>query len=160
MPAKARVLEGREGAEMTDTPKLTIIADPDDEFKLCYCTKAWAYFTTLDPAEQLGDDWHRRSDFENSPPYEPSYDMDFDESGKPKWRIKKVAWDGEFDLPNSWERSAYSIEEVNRGFCAWLVPARYGPPNSLAKPIPAGTTLNEFRRLIRLHGGRVYEERT
>lgn len=137
---------------------MNLVTHPDDDFKLCYCTKTWAYFTTLDPISQQGDDWHKRSDFENSPPYEPGCDDDFNEDGSPKWRIKKVAWDGEFDLPNEHQRSTYSIEEVNRGFHPWLVPARYGPPNPIAKPIPAGTSLREFKRLIRLHGGKVYEE--
>lgn len=134
----------------------------DDDFKLCYCNRSLAYFSTLDPEKVLGDDWHKQSDFENSPPYYPSphHKEDHDENGNPKWNIKKLAWEGEFDRPNEWDRSAYTVEEINRGFCAWLVPSRYGSPRPEAKPIPAGTTLPEFRCLIRLGGGKVYEETT
>lgn len=124
----------------------------DDDFKLCYCTESWAYFTTLDPEKQEGDDWHKRPRSLNSgPPYE---DYQAPQGAEPRWRLKKVAWESNHELADDNQ----TAERINQGNSAWLCLDAYGCCPKDAKPIPAGTTLPEFRRLIKLAGGKVYEE--
>jgi hypothetical protein len=116
---------------------------------LCYVDKPWAYFTSKPLAEQWGDDW-------GDCPYEHNAETPYeDEPGQ----ILKVAYDGKFDEPCEWHsgNSPWSVERINQGACAWLVPARYGNAPPEARPIPAGVTIDEFRRLIALGGGKVYE---
>lgn len=141
---------------------------------LCYVRGCWAFFTTQPLESQSGDGWHKRP-YEHNADEPYAYHPDSDGVGcvcldpnsgrrlygpkgcgepghvpeRPKepWEIVKVAWEGPFETPAAWHlNSPYSVEGINRGDVAWLRPG-----------ISAGTTLAEFRRLVWLAGGRVYE---
>lgn len=140
--------------------------NPSD-FKLCYVTGCWAYFTTQDLDKQWGDDWNDAPYEHNAgEPYSPqkSYSratrtpdgITWEErsdytDGEPNWVIKKVAFDGWWDQPcENHLNSPYSVQSINKGAVAWL----YNPSKKVA--IPAGTDLVTFYQLIREGDGEVY----
>ena len=88
-----------------------------------------------------------------------------EEGHKPKppverWEVVRVAWDGPFETPadRAGCNSRYSVEDINSGAVAWLVGSAWDDPTP--PPIPAGTTLSEFKRAMRAAGGNVYVEET
>lgn len=123
-------------------------------YKLCYVEDCWAWFTTQDLDKQWGDDW-------NDAPYEhnagnPYSYSDYDkQKGRPEWKLMKLAFDAPMETPAQrmvYGNSRYSVEQINRGDVAWL-----RPTEKEGKPIHAGCTPEEFKELIRLVGGTVYE---
>lgn len=141
---------------------------------LCYIEGSWAFFTTQKLENQWADDWND-SPYEHNAgrPYSPcwhrsspdaplcqceSCKRDWD-GDKPRWEIIRVAWEGPFVAPNDGcLNSSFSVEQINRGDIAWLRPEPYADKSSKIKPIPAGTTLEEFKKLVRDAGGKVYVE--
>ena len=122
-----------------------------DDPVLCYIDEPWAYFTTQALEDQWGDDW-------DDAPYEhnaeaPYEDWGMYEEGKPQWRIVKIALDGPFETPSDAAMSC-SVQEINRGDVAWLIPSWAARDD--VKPIPAGTPLSEFKRLVKAAGGTIY----
>lgn len=137
-----------------------------NELKLCYVDGNFAYFTTQELSEQWGDDW-------NDAPYEHNAGWpatpfrhykggcdclackrDWNEDGTPKWIIKKVAFDGPFDLPcDGYHNSPYSVQEINAGAVAWL----YHEDSNTS--IMAGTSIDDFMKLVIDAGGRLYVEK-
>lgn len=88
----------------------------------------------------------------------PSCLEDWDEDGKAKWSVTKVAFDGDFEPPDfGLTNSRYSVQQINAGVVAWLKTGSWRAECQIV--IPAGTTLDEFRQLIYAGGGKVYEER-
>jgi len=114
--------------------------------KLCYVEGAWAYFTEkpiTGEGCQWGDDW-------DDAPYEHNAGEPYDAEN-----IVKVAWDGPLETPGCWEtNSQYSVERINAGAAAWLTSCRWNSRPIVT--IPAGTTLNEFIKLVESAGGNVY----
>ena len=125
------------------------------EFKLCYVTYGWAWFTTAPLEQQWGDDW-------DDAPYEHNCGTPYEwyprkVNPQEPYKLLKVAFEAQLDEPDEgYSNSPYSVRDINRGDVAWLRPSRYGHPEN-AKPIPAGVSLQEFRELIWLAGGNVYE---
>lgn len=120
---------------------------------LCYVDKPWAYFTTRALERQEGDDW-------DDVPYEHNAEPPYEYRGMPReepWEIVKVAWDGPYDTPADLYglNSPWSVDAINEGCIAWLIPQSWND-NPGAKPIPAGTTLREFVRMMEEAGGTVY----
>jgi hypothetical protein len=122
---------------------------------LCYIEETWAYFTTRPLAKQWGDDWGDAPYEHNAgPPYE--YDNHDKKMGADPWEIVKVAWDGDFDAPDAlYDNTPYSVEKINAGAVAWLTSCQWNTSQPLIV-IPAGTTLEDFKRLVVEGGGRVY----
>ena len=124
----------------------------DSDLKLCYIDDNWAWFTTLDVAEQWGDDW-------NDAPYECnagnpySWNETRGARGEKPWDLKKIAFEGPFDTPSSWGSSRWSVQDINTGTIAWLWTDDDPHVN-----IFAGTTLPEFIELVLKAGGKVYME--
>lgn len=145
----------------------------DGDYRLCYVDRQWAYFTTQPLEEQWGDDWDDAPYEHNAgEPYLPSesfsrYNRETKQfepgtdyvDGLPPWDIRKAAYEAALETPAELANgnSAYSVEMINAGAVAWLAPDRWSAKAG-AKPIMAGTTLPEFRRLVREGGGKVYEE--
>lgn len=130
-----------------DKSTIELLAEP----VLCYVEKNWAYFTNLPLEYQIGDDW-------DDAPYEHNagepYPWREGYSDEPKYTIIKLAFSAPMIEPSEHLfNSPYSVDAINRGDIAWLRP-EYAPP--AAKPIPAGTTVSEFVRLIKLADGEVY----
>ena len=129
------------------------------DFRLCYVDGAWAYFTTQPLDKQWGDDWNDAPyEYNAGTPYE--YGEHDRKQGRDPWELCKCAFDGYWDTPEtehfnnpySHFNSPYSVEAINGGAIAWLRQTHRG----ININIPAGTTLDEFIRLIELGGGRVY----
>jgi len=117
--------------------------------KLCYIEVNFAYFTTQDLKDQLGDDWNDAPYEHNAgAPYEwnPKRDKD-----KTAWTITKVAFDGYFNTPETGRiNSQYSVQDINRRVVPWLF--------NNAVVIHAGVSIEEFKSLVLLGGGSVYEK--
>ena len=128
----------------------------EQESVLCYVSLPWAYFTTANLSQQWGDDW-------NDAPYEHNAGQPYEwapymaENGIQPYSITKVAFDAYNLLTPDYGtiNINYSVEGINAGVIPWL---RHDNPKWCKHRviIPAGTTLQEFIRLIHETGGQVY----
>lgn len=108
---------------------------------LCYVDPPWAYFTTLPLSEQWGDDWDDAPYEHNaSPPHGPE--------------VVRVAYYSCHSTPAALCRSnsRYSVQQINSGAVAWLA-AEFEKD---VQPILAGTTLQDFVKIIHASEGVVY----
>jgi hypothetical protein len=116
---------------------------------LCYVEGAKkAYFTTASLGKQWGDDWGDSPYFCNAgEPY--AY-----RPGVEPYEIHTLFFDADLDTPehDRW----YSVEQINSGVTPWLKESY----KEGGIEIWAGTTLSEFRHLIRRAGGEVYVKET
>lgn len=115
---------------------------------LCFVKEPWAYFTTQSLKKQWGDDW-------NDAPYEHNAGEPYLPHGDEKsWEIIKVAWDGDFDTPDSYVANTnWSVEDINNKCVPWLASASFMDRRIC---IWAGTRLPVFKKLIKKGGGDVY----
>lgn len=124
--------------------------------KLCYiCPRdRFAWFTSLPLELQWGDDW-------NDAPYEHNAGDPYSEhkeDGKYlPHHLLKVAWDGPFSTPAdlAGSNSSWSVQGINRGCVAWLVPDGWGAKDD-ARPIHAGASIIGFIEAVERAGGHVY----
>ncbi len=88
---------------------------------LCYIGGRCAYFTTQALNKQWGDDWDDAPYEHNAEvPYEPHV------AGE-DWEITRVVFEAPLDTPDAGvSNSGYSVEMINRGDVAWLVPDQWG----------------------------------
>ena len=126
------------------------------EHVLCYVTHNIAMFTNLPLEHQTGDDW-------NDAPYEhnagdPYHWSPSERNPLPKYEIKYLRFEVEMETPADIANgnSHYSVDDINAGAVAWLSRGRYSYDNN-QKPIQAGVTIQEFKRLIWQNGGEIYE---
>lgn len=125
------------------------------DLKLCYVKGPWAYFTSIEVTKQWGDDW-------DDAPYEHNAGEPYDDHVDPEKRnhvpheVMKVAWEGPYETPadRAGSNSPWSVQAINRGDIAWLIPSRW--EKTSAEPIHAGTLLGDFIRKVREAGGVVY----
>lgn len=129
---------------------------PMSEFKLCYVDGNFAYFTTQELDKQWGDDW-------DDAPYEHNADLPykFDSHDKDRgvepWEIAEVCFDADLETPATCAyqgNSRYSVKAINAGAVAWLVTPKWRSGEFVA--INAGVTIDEFKRLVRKAGGKIY----
>lgn len=117
---------------------------------LCYVSGHFAYFTTQALDMQWGDDW-------NDAPYEHNAGIPYDwqeDDEEPRWDIIVLMWVGDFATPDEYHiNSPYSVEMINRGDVAWLRPEKWVTGG---RPIPAGTTISEFKKRIKEVGGCIW----
>jgi hypothetical protein len=144
-------------------------------YKLCYVKGAWAYFTNKEIKDQWGDDWNDAPYEHNAgEPYKPCWHnepehiakrgktcqceickRDWNDDGSPKWRILKVAFDGNFSAPcETRYNSPYSVEAINAKAIAWLM--GNDAVSNATVAIHAGVSPSEFIDTIERCGGRVY----
>lgn len=128
---------------------------PADSLHLCYVKDRWAYFTATPLSEVWGDDW-------NDAPHECN-------AGLPNADCVVVAYDGDLEVcgtqfgwpPASTEHPhGYSVEEINDGEIPWLAQLSYATAGiiDVVVRVMAGTTLAEFREIVRRVDGNVYEK--
>jgi len=125
---------------------------------LCYVESPWAFFTTQNLADQRGDDW-------NDAPYEHNAGDPYTfgehdrKHGKAPWEIIKLAWEGDFETPRGdhWN-SPWSVDQINSGAVPWIKTSMWYECNPVS--IMAGTTLDEFIRIVQSVGGKIYLEAT
>ena len=111
------------------------------QYKLCYVRRDWAWFCDVEPTEMWGDDW-------DDAPYEHNACEPYAD----KHNCACVAWRAPLDEPcEGCFNSSYSVEAINHGVVPWL---REWQPDGVK--IWAGTTLEEFIKLIASVGGTVY----
>lgn len=113
---------------------------------LCYVKDQKAIFTTQELSKQLGDDWDDR-------PYEHNAgEPYFPWSPGEDWQLTTIYFESELVTPDyGCHNSPYSVDDINSGAVAWL-----RNPYKSGQNIHAGTTLSEFKRLIKEFGGKVY----
>lgn len=117
------------------------IREEQMQFGLCYVRYGRAYFSNKKPTEVWGDDW-------NDAPYEHNAGNPYMDKGE----FVVVAWDAKLEEPGDiCGNSPYSVEHINHGTVPWL---REWEPGGVK--IWAGTTLEEFIRLVMRVGGRVF----
>lgn len=120
------------------------------EFKLCYVKGPFAFFTTADLKDQLGDDW-------DDVPYEHNADEPYvyDERGKcSEYEIMKLAYEGDLVEPcEGCCNSSWSVEDINAKKIAWL---RSPSWSKSGIAIHAGTTIDAFIKIIEGDGGNIY----
>ena len=136
-----------------------------NEYKLCYVSNGYAWFTTQELSKQWGDDW-------NDAPYEHNAEIPYDykesvyEAGKgmvanpaPAYKLAVVPFDGAgLQTPDclcSGGNSPFSVQMINKGAVAWLSTPTYSVGPFIH--IWAGTPYPEFVRLVQSAGGNVYE---
>lgn len=114
--------------------------------RLCYIDPPFAYFTSNPLDEEWGDDW-------DDAPYDCNAGEPYGEGGE----IVIVAYKSAFMTPSEREYGwPISVEDINmRREQPWLMcPPWKGEHSS----IWAGTELEEFCRMIRATGGRIWKE--
>ena len=112
---------------------------------LCFVKDQWAFFTAKDLKEQSGCDWDDR-------PYQHNASIPHEDG-----TITRVAFYGDFETPEDFTDSL-SADDINAGVMAWISGSRWSSDEVNRIVIPAGTTLSEFKRLIKLGSGKVYTE--
>lgn len=130
------------------------------KFRLCYVDR-FAWFTSVPLEHQWGDDWDDIPYEHNAGiPYDTHYDSPFVKGGTDRKRVEhplvKVAWSSEHELPcDNQINSCWSVQKINSGNVAWFLQSRYSENDAL-RPIQAGTSLEDFVRIIKEGGGEVY----
>ncbi|MBI2473327.1 hypothetical protein HYV70_02110 [Candidatus Uhrbacteria bacterium] len=150
---------------------------------LCYVDGDTAYFTTLSLDLQQGDEWGKcnsPSCHEWDDPYTPIRPEHFNQDGSPKWRIiivKWICWGEDLKAPNEEYGLHVNVYEINSKAVPWLTngdlwhdeegnmldrwlddgPIEVLPwsPSQKIVNIFAGTTLEEFKRIIESLGGSI-----
>jgi hypothetical protein len=128
------------------------------DLKLCYVDgrDRFAWFTSIPLADQWGDDW-------NDSPYEHNagepYSTHKEGSERVEHHLVKVAWDGPYETPaeQAGINSMWSVERINGGPIAWLIPTSWGVTEGAdVKPIHAGASLVDFVIALEKAGGHAY----
>lgn len=123
-------------------------------FRLCYATTTWAWFSTLAPTEQWGDDW-------NDAPYEhnagePYQYTDHDrQQGRPEYQLERIAYHGQILTPcelSNVRNTPWSVQDINAGKVPWFT--AWGTEDKLF----AGATIEEFLAYVWRNGGQVFRE--
>lgn len=129
--------------------------------RLCYIDSRdnFAWFTSIDLKSQWGDDWDDAPYEHNAgEPYEDHYVTSDGKRDRVNHHLLKVSWDGPYSTPNvvGAPNSTWSIQGINAGCVAWLIPDVWNSAEYVVEPIHAGVTIFEFIRKIRNAGGEVY----
>lgn len=133
----------------------------EKKFKLCYIDGNKAWFTD-NFEEQWGDDWNDKPyEYNAGEPYEHWSELieDNKEKIKRKWKEHPIELKTLYFETNDWSErqpcdgysnSPYSVEDINKGAIAWLHTDKYN--------IQAGTTMEEFIKIIKDNGGYIYKK--
>jgi len=123
--------------------------------RLCYVSGPWAFLTTCPIDKQWGDDWDD-APYEHNAGEPYGWREEYRERGIEPYEITRVSWIGELETPADIAglNSSYSVQQINAGAVAWLTTARWSTVPQVV--IPAGTTLDDFIRLVERAGGEVY----
>lgn len=128
-----------------------------EEFKLCYIDGNKAWFTN-NLKKQWGDDWNDAPyEYNAGEPYDHWSELIEDNSNvwKRKYKHHKIKHKVLFFETNDWSEilplNGYSVENINKGKVAWLCTDKFN--------IYAGTSYEEFIKIIEQNGGTVYISR-
>jgi hypothetical protein len=133
-----------------------------NKLKLCYVDgrDRFAWFTGIPLENQWGDDWNDAPYEHNAgEPYE-THKLGFSaDSERFEHQLVKVAWDGPYETPaeHAGINSSWSVEAINKGSIAWLIPTKWGTTEGAdVKPIHAGASLVDFVIALEKAGGYAY----
>lgn len=126
-------------------------------WKLCYVSHPWAYFTSQALADQWGDDW-------NDAPYDCNAGEPYEwraGSDQPEYQVMRVAFDGPLETPGDREINCrLSVRAINEGRAPWLSLSTFSDVIEGHKPVlMAGASLDEFFEFVEVHYGEVYVKR-
>ena len=120
-------------------------------YRLFYIREPWAWFTDGKLEDVGGDDF-------NDAPYEHNASGPYEWAefrNVPEYSLLRIAFDSEYDTPA--ERNiSVSVDAINRGDVAWLAWPSWSSDKRPA--IQAGTSLEQFKSLIRESGGSIFVE--
>lgn len=115
-----------------------------EDKKLCYIEGQCAYFTSFPLSKVYGDDW-------NDSPYELNAGPPYEE-----FNITKICFEvDKYSLPQ--DLGDYSVDQINnkKNNIPWLKSIWVDRSDF---HIFAGTTLREFKEIIKKTGGKIYVE--
>lgn len=117
--------------------------DKYKDYQLCYVSGGDCYFANIEPSKVWGDDW-------NDAPYEHNAGTPYGD----KYDIFKLKIESDLIEPCEYQtNSPYSVEQINQGAVAWL---RTDSWCETQFAIQAGTTVEEFIRIVQKHGGSIF----
>ena len=114
-------------------------------FVLCYVDEPFAYFTNQPLEKQWGDDW-------NDAPYEHNAGEPYSGEG---WEIATIVYTDSCYMPPFYSNGSLNVQDINQKTVPWLEQIWSSNPKP---PIYAGTTIDDFKKLIRDAGGKIYVE--
>lgn len=124
-------------------------------YRLCYLDYNKAYFTSKWD-EQWGDDW-------DDAPYEHNADRPYThyhiDGVEYEIKLKELYFDLNKYVTHpcdGYVNSPYSVEDINKKACPWLIIHYYEDSKEKREFVFAGTTYTEFIRIIEKYGGVVY----
>lgn len=116
-----------------------------EEYKLCYVSDSFAYFTRKELSEQWGDDW-------DDAPYEHNACEPYNDDGAD---IIRLAYHGDLQTPcDGYCNSPFSVKSINLGAAAWL----YDRWGKSGVAIQAGCGIEEFIAKVKKANGCAYME--
>lgn len=122
------------------------------EYVLCYMDGNKAYFTNQPLHKQWGDDW-------DDAPYECNAGDPYEGEGTDIIKLYVDVESG-IALPTDDWGAHYSVKEINSGEVPWIFYTAFKVLNgkylSMTRAIFAGTTLEDFKRIILADKGEVY----
>ena len=130
-----------------------------NKYKLCYIDGQKAYFTN-NLKKQWGDDWSDKPyECNAGEPYESWSELieDNEDIFKRKWKHHPIILKTLYFETNDWleeqpcDIGRFSVEDINKRAVAWLKTDKIS--------IMAGTTYEEFIKVIEENGGVIYEQR-
>lgn len=128
------------------------------EYRLCYVDGQKAWFT--DSFEkQWGDDWNDKPyECNAGEPYENWSELieDNEDIFKRKYKHHQIKLKTLYFETNDWserkpcDKGRFSVEDINKGTIAWVHTDNFN--------ILAGTEIEEFIKIIKENGGKIYME--
>lgn len=128
------------------------------EYRLCYVDGQKAWFTD-NFEKQWGDDWNDRPyECNAGEPYENWSELieDNEDIFKRKYKHHQIKLKTLYFETNDWserkpcDMGRFSVEEINKGTIAWVHTDKFN--------ILAGTEIEEFIKIIKENGGKIYME--
>jgi hypothetical protein len=112
----------------------------------------FAYFTTALPDQMWGEGWHKIPYQHNASaphPYEDRMMCD-------PYELTCVYFHVAAQTPDRYSGDSYSVKQINQKRIPWLLADQY--TDNIIPPIMAGTTLSDFKRIIKEAGGEIYSK--
>lgn len=128
------------------------------EYRLCYVDGQKAYFTD-NFEKQWGDDWNDKPyECNAGEPYNSWSELieDNEDIFKRKYKHHQIKLKTLYFETNDWserkpcDMGRFSVEEINKGTIAWVHTDKFN--------ILAGTEIEEFIKIIKENGGKIYME--
>lgn len=128
------------------------------EYKLCYVDGQKAWFTD-NFEKQWGDDWNDKPyECNAGEPYNSWSELieDNEDIFKRKYKHHQIKLKTLYFETNDWseqkpcDMGRFSVEDINKGTIAWVHTDKFN--------ILAGTEIEEFIKIIKENGGKIYME--